>query len=95
MAEIDENGQYELTTYESGDGARVGKHKVTVEARTLRESGKTSAVADDEYVPIGPATRATVVWLAPEKYASVRTTPLSVVVKDTDNNIDLTLSSKR
>ena len=44
--QLDESGQFELTTYNSGDGAVIGEHKVTV----LKPRGSGEAA------PLGQAT---------------------------------------
>lgn len=98
MARIGDDGQYELTTYIPGDGARLGSHKVTVESRSLRggsaSTPATAAVADDR-IPLGPAGPPVVQWVVPQAYAQRATTPLVVEVRDTDNRIDLKLTTTR
>ena len=83
--EINADGSYEITTFNTGDGAIIGQHVVTVE---LRKKG------EDEYPkpkPDGTIDYKLPKNLAPKKYAKVDTSPLrcTVVAEGTKFDIDL------
>ncbi|MCR9233071.1 MAG: hypothetical protein NXI29_18840 [bacterium] len=73
---IGQDGNYSLSTYETGDGAILGKHKVVVLVSYENPDGST--VPDD--VP-----------RVPDKYLSKETTPLVVDVNGERNSILLDL----
>lgn len=89
----DESGRYQLTTFESSDGAIVGKYRVTV---TKREA------AADVKVPEGLAgaaaeemqERANAVGkpLIPQKFFVPESSGLTAEVKSGSNTFDFTLS---
>jgi len=50
--EFGRNGEYELTTFESGDGAIVGHHRVVIVNRTgTTEGGEEEATSDPGPIP--------------------------------------------
>lgn len=71
--EIKPDGSFSMTTYSSGDGAVLGKHKVVIVAMEDME-GKLPEARNPTPPPIVPA-----------KYTSPSTTPLTTEVKDEDN----------
>jgi hypothetical protein len=79
---IDTAGNYFLTTYDRGDGAFLGKHKVVIDAVHEISSGPVSI--DEE---IG-ASQAKVERIVPAKYADRKSTPLEEDVKDQNNTIN-------
>ena len=93
------DGTYELTTYDSGDGALLGRHVVTItsrrvsggrpEPKTFEEEVRTAA---DKNAPRAPAVKVT--WLAPEKYSDRRTSPLAREVQRGENVCDFDLSEE-
>lgn len=72
--EIKPDGTFRMTTYSSGDGAILGKHKVVIVAIEDME-GKLPEERNPTPPPIIPA-----------KYTSPATTPLTAEVKDGDNS---------
>lgn len=88
-------GRYRLTTYESGDGALVGAHKVVIEAAIVRNATpppKSFAEEVSQSQVARPAAAPKVEWLAPEKYSQIATSDLQAEVKPGDNVIDFNLS---
>jgi len=89
----DAEGKYSLTTFESGDGATVGRYKVAV---TKFETPDASAVpTGDAYVP--PEGRKTPKAakpksLLPAKYASPQTSDLQAEVKAEATTFDITIA---
>jgi len=93
-ASIGPDGSYRLTTFDSGDGALPGKHKVTIKAVRVSgelpgddlggQSGKSAPAAAAGALP-------TLEWLVPEKYSRLQTTPLTAEVKTGENRCDFDL----
>jgi hypothetical protein len=83
--EIDSSGGYSLTTFEAGDGAVIGLHTVTVQAREGQTRTGKGMPAPGEVVKVPKS-------LIPEKYAKGGTSKLQFEVKagSNTNNIDLT-----
>jgi hypothetical protein len=83
---IQPDGTYTLTTFDTGDGAVLGQHVVTVEAH-----GQTTMTG----VPIDPKTKRPRYVPAkstiPEKYGSLDKTPLRHTVEPGNNTFDLEL----
>ena len=92
-ATISEDGTYELTTFESNDGALVGEHRVTIKATQQSQSApklESTAAEIAHYSQKGakPIRASRVKWLVPEKYSEVDTSPLVATVESGVNNID-------
>jgi hypothetical protein len=80
----DENGHYRLTTFQSYDGARVGKHRVVVRAEEIPEGPPKAA--DDITAKRGKL-------LTPARYSNHETSGLTAeVAAKKDNVIDFDLS---
>ena len=78
----DEDGRFELTTFEPGDGALVAKHGVAVIARGPAKPpvpGSPAALMPDDYEVVGDS-------LIPEKYFSAATSKLTAEVKPDGDN---------
>jgi len=93
--EVESDGTYVLTTFDTGDGAILGQHAVTVVAR---QGGPESL--KDLNVPKGAdLTKMQNVQpryvlpkaATPSRYASPATTPLKYTVREGSNEIDLEL----
>ncbi len=93
MAAINEDGTYQLTTFDTKDGAMVGEHVVTI--KSTRTVGGAPVDEFSEAPPDAAAVEPPKLqWLVPEKYSRKDTTPLKATVKDGKNviNFDLPLS---
>jgi hypothetical protein len=75
------DGSFELSTYKSGDGARVGRHTVAVSATVDEPNSKT----DDRY----PGVR----FVIPEKFADRDTAGLVYEVNTRSNVVEIQLRS--
>jgi hypothetical protein len=85
MGMTDAQGKYELLTIVPGDGASLGKHRVTVTARQ-----QSAAPAE----PVAPGTGPTGAPRIPEKYFSFDTSGLTAEVKSEGTTADFALSDQ-
>ncbi|MBN1395137.1 MAG: hypothetical protein JW959_08945 [Pirellulales bacterium] len=81
IGEIGPDGTCTPTTFEPGDGALLGRHRVSIEARRITET----------FLPDGAYGPPKVEWLVPEKYSSSYSSNLTAEVKKGDNKIDFDL----
>lgn len=77
--EIGKDGSYSLTTYKPGDGAVVGKYKVTIVAM----EDMTGRLPEDRN-PLPPP-------IIPDKYSTLGTTDLTGEVNEGENTINFDL----
>jgi len=76
------DGTFTMTTYDEGDGAILGKHRVMI-----------SAISEGTGLPEDPIGEP--ILLIPERYGSDKSSGLSATVEDIDvNKIDFKLESK-
>ena len=73
LAHTDKNGNFQLTTLNSGDGALPGRYNITIEFRDLRQDG-------DEMIRDGRN-------LLPAKYASSKTSGFEYTVNEGVNEV--------
>jgi hypothetical protein len=71
-----DDGGFTLTTFEQGDGAIVGRHRVAISKMTL--SGMVAAEGDVAPAVVSGQVKET--WATPQRYASVETSGLEVDV---------------
>ena len=81
------DGSFTLTTFDSGDGAVVGQHTVTVEARGSGEDMKKMNMK-----PGGVIAYKLPKAVIPEKYTKTTTTPLKQTVEASGNNFSIELT---
>jgi len=81
--EIGSDGSYEMTTFNTGDGAILGQHVITVEARNKAEMPKVKPDSTIDYV----LPKSTV----PSIYASAEKSPLRFTVKEGSQKYDIDL----
>ncbi|QDU37814.1 Nickel uptake substrate-specific transmembrane region [Maioricimonas rarisocia] len=88
----DDQGTFTLTTYEPGDGAVAGEHRVTVIKAVVE--GEDPSYFDENSPNYGkepPPT--TTKYLVPKKYASFETSGLTATVSESsDNEITIELN---
>jgi len=82
--EIQSDGTYSLTTFDTDDGAVLGQHAVTVRSGEEIVSGKPAT-------PGGPIEYKLPKSSIPKKYESVGSTPLKYTVEPGGKTIDLEL----
>ncbi|NLF08182.1 MAG: hypothetical protein GX594_09415 [Pirellulaceae bacterium] len=87
MGDIQPDGTYKLTTFESGDGALLGKHRVTIEARNASKPPPMEGPDASNAPP-------KVEWLVPKKYSNADSSNLTAEVKSGQNNIDFDLPAE-
>lgn len=82
------NGEFQLTTYDTNDGAIVGTHKVTV---TQPAPAATAPMSVSDLATKGapPAPKETAI---PPKYSDPKTTPLTNTVDAGKNDITIELT---
>ncbi len=82
----DENGSYELTYIETGDGALLGSHQVTV---TALAKNKSTPPLDEKATMLAELTgkSSKINWLAPKRYSNLKNSGLSFVVKQGEKNV--------
>jgi len=88
-----ENGRYELTTFDSGDGAVLGTHRVTVTATKVGADAQMPASFEEELAGKAPVpAKYNVQWLVPEAYSRRESTPLSAEVEPGKNVLDFEIT---
>ncbi len=90
ISELGSDGSFELTTFDTGDGAVLGQHKAVVVAKStggepIPEGMIPSQLPQDLKKYEGPKP------LVPEKYMSADKTPLKYTVRPGDNNFTIEL----
>ena len=84
-ATIQPDGSYQLTTYETGDGALIGDHTVTIEALRVESNAPEPKTLEEEVSMEGglpPQLVMKETRLVSEKYGDAATTPLRATVED-------------
>jgi hypothetical protein len=84
--QIESDGSYTLTTYDTGDGAVLGQHTVTVESRGTGEDIKNLNVK-----PGGAIAYKLPKSTVPDKYLKTDRSPLKHTVEAGKNTIDIDL----
>jgi hypothetical protein len=90
ISELGSDGSFELTTFDTGDGAVLGQHKAVVVAKSaggekVPEGMIPSQIPEELKKYEGPKP------LVPEKYMSAEKTPLRYKVRPGDNNFAIEL----
>jgi len=93
---IGPDGGYTLTTVKSGDGALVGKHRVTIESTTVGPGSLADPASFEEELklasqPTKILVPGKVVRVVPDKYSQLSTTDLKADVAAGSNAIDFDL----
>lgn len=90
---IQSDGTYALTTFDQGDGAVLGKHKVTIEAVRFT-GGAPAPTSMEEEIRMArektPASQAApkAEWLVPQRYSTRDSSDLTYEVKTGQNTAD-------
>ena len=97
--EIKEDGSYELTTFEPGDGAIVGHHVVTIRSSVVEESGAPEISSMEQEMqhfsnPNAPRlARRQVRFIVPEHFSRRESSGLETIVESKTNTINWNLKS--
>jgi len=89
---IQPDGSYRLSTFKDGDGALLGKHKVTILATRISNQAVPKSF-EEEVRGLGKfdPQQSAVKWLVPEHYSRPETTPLTAEVFKGRNEINFAL----
>ena len=91
-------GAFELTTFESGDGALIGRHVVTIMAVDETTNSKAEALAEEHgslAEVMHPRSMTKQEWRIPPRYSEDDSSGLEFeVVRGADNQADFLLSTK-
>ncbi len=96
------DGKYTLRTYETDDGAILGKHNVTVKAVETKPKrmpkfnpppDATPAQLKELEVEMMEGMGAAYNWIVPERYSRLESSSLTAEVKSGENVINFTLES--
>ena len=90
-AAIGADGVYHLTTFESDDGAVLGKHRVTIEVRRSSRPARRKTFEQEAREGFPDEREQKVEWLVPEKYSQRDTTPSTAEVTAETKTIDFSL----
>jgi hypothetical protein len=90
------DGRYRLRTFEKEDGAVLGEHRVTIEAKEVSAGGPDPKSMDEEFELFSDPDaeslgRPRLRWLVPEEYADRATSGLTAEVTPGENTIDFSL----
>ena len=88
LGETDAEGQYQLSTFEDGDGALVGRHGVAITANKISKPPLGS-----DGLPL-PLNKVAIEWFAPERYSRVDSSGLNAEVQRGHNTFDFQLTSR-
>ncbi|WP_435009480.1 hypothetical protein P12x_000732 [Tundrisphaera lichenicola] len=85
MSPIESDGSYELTTFDTGDGAIIGQHIVTISVPSSNINDLNQPKADGSIAYVLPKE------YIPKKYTTPKDSPLRNTVVEGDNKIDIEL----
>jgi hypothetical protein len=93
MGTIEPDGSYRLMTFDAGDGALLGQHRVVIEATRIVRAPLPRSLGEESQFSGVPASELAVVWLVPEFYSRPESTPLTAEVTRGKNTIDFHLTA--
>ena len=89
MGVINSDGSYRLTTFDSKDGALLGRHRVTIKAvRVVGGMPVNELGGQPGNLSPSAAQLPTLEWIVPEKYSRPDSSPLKAEVKPGENTIN-------
>jgi hypothetical protein len=91
LGTIAADGTYSLTTFSPGDGALVGKHRVTIEATRITGPAAPKSLAEEQHQGITAPALPQVEWIVPQIYSRLETTTLEADVQSGSNTKDFDL----
>ncbi len=94
MGAIQSDGTYTLTTFDQGDGALLGNHRVTITANETVGGPPTPSSFEEEIrqaAKLSSQAPAKTVWLVPQEYSNRKTSKLEAEVVSGDNTHDFNL----
>jgi len=88
----DEQGKTQLTTYESGEGATLGKHSITVVKQEISDSKAQAPQDSPDYTPSpGASPPPVIIDLVPKKFAKPDSSGLTAQIVDGTNQVAVDL----
>jgi hypothetical protein len=91
MGTIEPDGSYRLTTFDPGDGALLGRHRVTIEATRIIRAPQPKSLGEESQFGGVAANGLAILWLVPETYSRPESTPLTAEVTRGKNTVDFNL----
>ena len=92
VGETDEQGHFSLTTYQPGDGAFIGKHRVTIIKMASSSAASTKSYEDIDAAMEAEAQRQSISKSAlPARYADPKTSDQELEVLPGENDFTITL----
>jgi hypothetical protein len=88
IGQLDTSGKFELTTFNTGDGAVLGQHVVTVQAKAAPKTTPPPNPDGTITFDYSLASTATI----PAKYEDPEATPLRYTVEPGSNSFEITLT---
>lgn len=89
----DDQGKTQLTTYESGDGATLGKHSITVVKQEISDSKSEAPQDSPDYTPSPGASPPPVIRdLVPKKFATPKSSGLTAEIVEGTNQVSVDLA---
>lgn len=100
VASINPDGTYALTTYDTGDGALVGPHKVVIHATRVGAGKLVEAKSIEDEIALAQKGSGKILvpgkveWLVPERYSAPGTSDLTATVEPGEQTINFDLPAK-
>jgi hypothetical protein len=99
IGEIQPDGSYQLTTFSPGDGAVLGKHRVTIQSLAITNPQSDPKSFEEEVARATKPEAAAppvpqVEWIIPERYDNESTSGLEAQVAKGMNEINFDVKSK-
>jgi hypothetical protein len=91
LGTIASDGTYTLSTFSPGDGALLGKNRVTIEATKITGPSAPKSLDEEQHKGVDGASLPQVEWLVPQVYSRPEKSPLEADVQPGDNTLNFDL----